>query len=130
MPGCHGWSSRSAWPGSSQSLDLCWSFHGKSVLTIWHQGARVASDMAAANPEVTLGCIFFSYPLHTSNDQGNLRDTPLVDLTLPLLFVRGSKDSMCKAGIFAAVKARMTSVDLQVSLMDLLPGFDDHAEKC
>ncbi len=62
--------------------------------------------------------------------QGNLRDTPLVDLTLPLLFVRGSKDSMCKAGIFAAVKARMTSVDLQVSLMDLLPGFDDHAEKC
>ncbi len=33
------------------------------------QGARVASDMAAANPEATLGCIFFSYPLHTSDDQ-------------------------------------------------------------
>ena len=46
--------------------------------------------------------------------QGNLRDKPLVDLTLPLLFVRGSKDSMCKAGILTAVKARMSSVDLQV----------------
>ena len=59
--------------------------------------------------------------------QGNLRDKPLVDLTLPLLFVRGSKDSMCKAVIFAAVKARMSSVDLQVSLMDVLPEFGDHA---
>ena len=61
--------------------------------------------------------------------QGNLRDQPLVDLTLPLLFVHGSKDSMCKAVPFAAVKARMSSIDLQVSLMALLPGFDDHAER-
>ena len=61
--------------------------------------------------------------------QGNLRDQPLVDLTLPLLFVHGSKDSMCKAVPFAAVKARMSSIDLQVSLMALLPGFDDYAER-
>jgi hypothetical protein len=60
--------------------------------------------------------------------QGNLRDKPLVDLTLPLLFVRGSKDSMCKAATFAAVKARMSSADLQVSLMALLR-FDEHAER-
>ena len=33
------------------------------------QGARVASDMAAANPDRTLGCIFFSYPLHTPGNQ-------------------------------------------------------------
>lgn len=85
-----------------------WIFAGHSM------GARVASSMAAANPEATCGCIFFSYPLHTSDDQGNLRDQPLVDLTLPLLFVHGSKDSMCKAVPFAAVKARMSSIDLQV----------------
>ena len=47
--------------------------------------------------------------------QGNLRDKPLVDLTLPLLFVHGSKDSMCEAATFAAVQERMSSTDLQVS---------------
>ena len=47
--------------------------------------------------------------------QGNLRDKPLVDLTLPLLFVHGSKDSMCEAATFAAVQDRMSSTDLQVS---------------
>lgn len=33
------------------------------------QGARVASAMAAANPDKALACIFFSYPLHTPNNQ-------------------------------------------------------------
>lgn len=48
--------------------------------------------------------------------QDNLRDTPLVDLLVPLLFVHGSKDSMCEADIFAAVRKQISSADLQVSL--------------
>lgn len=107
------------------------------------QGARVASAMAAANPDRALACIFFSYPLHTPGDQvpqhsgviichaclqqvctlatlscgalqDNLRDVPLVDLTLPIMFVHGSKDTMCEAGTFQAVRGRMSSSDLQV----------------
>lgn len=33
------------------------------------QGARVASAMAAANPDRALACILFSYPLHTPGNQ-------------------------------------------------------------
>ena len=53
--------------------------------------------------------------------QGNLRDKPLVDLTVPLLFVHGSKDSMCEAATFAAVQERMSSTGLQVSQCAGLP---------
>ena len=106
------------------------------------QGARVASAMVAANPERALACIFFSYPLHTPGNQvweqydgtmccclckdsflaslstcllqDNLRDSPLVELTQPILFVHGSKDTMCKTDTFQAVRDRMSSSELQV----------------
>ncbi len=48
--------------------------------------------------------------------QGNLRDDPLVKLTVPLLFVHGSKDTMCEPDTFAAVQKRMSSADLQVDV--------------
>ncbi|KAL3130913.1 hypothetical protein ABBQ38_000240 [Trebouxia sp. C0009 RCD-2024] len=94
------------------------------------QGARVASAMAAANPDRALACIFFSYPLHTPGDQDNLRDVPLVDLTLPIMFVHGSKDTMCEAGTFQAVRGRMSSSDLQVhEVADGDHGLKIHAGK-
>lgn len=113
------------------------------------QGARVASAMAAANPDRALACIFFSYPLHTPGSQvperydntiscclckkgscvvasscgcvlqDHLRDSPLVELTQPILFVHGSKDTMCKPDMFQAVRDRVSSSDLQVYLFCL-----------
>ena len=35
------------------------------------QGGRVASSVAHAHPDATLGCIFFSYPLHPPNKQAS-----------------------------------------------------------
>ena len=111
------------------------------------QGARVASAMAAANPDKALACIFFSYPLHTPRNQvfnttllsaavacarkllcvlasscavvlqDNLRDFPLVELTLPILFVHGSNDTMCEADTFQAVRGRMSCSESQVYLL-------------
>ena len=46
--------------------------------------------------------------------QDNLRDVPLIDLTLPIMFVHGSKDTMCEAGTFQAIRDRMSSSELQV----------------
>lgn len=46
--------------------------------------------------------------------QDSLRDSPLVELTLPILFVHGSKDTMCEPDTFQAVRDRMSSYDVQV----------------
>ncbi|KAL3139103.1 hypothetical protein ABBQ32_005896 [Trebouxia sp. C0010 RCD-2024] len=101
-----------------------WIFAGHSM------GARVASAMAAASPDRALACILFSYPLHTPGNQDSLRDVPLVDLTLPIMFVHGSKDTMCEAGIFQAVRGRMSSSDLQVhEVADGDHGLKIHAGK-
>lgn len=66
--------------------------------------------------------------------QSQLRDTPLTDLTTPILFVRGTKDAFCEHEEFEKVKARMTSSDVQVgplhnwetcfAITDIVEGMD------
>ena len=46
--------------------------------------------------------------------QEALRDKPLVDLTCPVLFVRGSKDPMSKEDIFTSTLERMSATQVQV----------------
>lgn len=59
------------WCGSSYCMLCIPGFCRWLVLTVDMQGARVASEMAYINSttDVTvLGCIFFSYPLHTADN--------------------------------------------------------------
>ena len=82
------------------------------------QGCRVSCEMAHDLPDKALGCILLSYPLHPPGKEGQLRDSPLTDLQLPLLFVRGTKDDFSQQGQWEAVMQRMQSPRLEVSCSD------------
>jgi predicted alpha/beta-hydrolase family hydrolase len=58
-------------------------------------GARVAAQLASDLPNIVVAAILFSYPLHPPGSPEKLRDEPLASLTLPLLFIRGTKDPFC-----------------------------------
>lgn len=60
-------------------------------------------------------------PSHTCKQKAHfrvwqeaLRDKPLVDLEVPMLFVRGSKDPMCEESIFTKTLERMSSSNVEV----------------
>lgn len=52
--------------------------------------------------------------------QDQLRDKPLTDLTLPIMFVRGTKDAFSTPGPWEATRARLASARVVV-LTQILP---------
>lgn len=57
-------------------------------------GGRIASVVAARQGFVppAAGLIFFGYPLHPPGKPEQRRDTHLPDITVPMLFMHGTKD--------------------------------------
>ncbi|WP_341394288.1 alpha/beta hydrolase family protein [Arthrobacter sp. G119Y2] len=60
-------------------------------------GGRMAS-MAAAEGMTTAGLIFLGYPLHPPGKPEKLRDEHLYGLTLPMLFLQGTRDPFALPG--------------------------------
>ena len=58
--------------------------------------------------ETVAGVICLGYPLQ-SGATGAMRDEVLIALRTPILFVQGSRDSLCSLDKLAAVRARMTA---------------------
>jgi len=69
-------------------------------------GGRVGCHLALE--EKVAGVICLGYPLQ-SGATGALRDEVLLALGTPILFVQGSRDSLCPLDKLAAVRARMTA---------------------
>ena len=69
-------------------------------------GGRVGCHLALE--EKVAGVICLGYPLQ-SGATGALRDEVLLALRTPILFVQGSRDSLCPLDKLAAVRARMTA---------------------
>ena len=69
-------------------------------------GGRVGCHVALE--ESVAGVICLGYPLQ-SGATGAIRDEVLVALRTPILFVQGSRDSLCPLDKLAAVRARMTA---------------------
>jgi predicted alpha/beta-hydrolase family hydrolase len=69
-------------------------------------GGRVGCHLALE--EKVAGVICLGYPLQ-SGATGALRDEVLVALRTPILFVQGSRDSLCPLDKLAAVRKRMTA---------------------
>jgi predicted alpha/beta-hydrolase family hydrolase len=61
------------------------------------EGTRRQHDLRAL--------VCFGYPLR--GQSGKLRDQVLLELTLPILFVQGTRDELCPLDLLAAVRARM-----------------------
>jgi predicted alpha/beta-hydrolase family hydrolase len=57
-------------------------------------GGRIASQIAAANPEVAMsGLVFLGYPLHPPGKPTERRDKHLPAIARPMLFVQGTRDA-------------------------------------
>ncbi len=56
-------------------------------------GGRIASQVAAASAAELAGLVFLGYPLHPPGRSDRLRAAHLPAVTVPMLFVQGSRDT-------------------------------------
>ncbi|MFJ5859951.1 alpha/beta family hydrolase [Pseudarthrobacter sp. NPDC092439] len=76
-------------------------------------GGRMAS-MAVAEGMPAAGLVYLGYPLHAPGKPGKLRDEHLYGLTLPMLFLQGTRDTFATPQILEDVVSRIgTSAVLQ-----------------
>jgi predicted alpha/beta-hydrolase family hydrolase len=71
-------------------------------------GGRMAS-MAVAEGMAAAGLIYLGYPLHPPGKPEKLRDEHLYGLTLPMLFLQGTRDPFATPELLEAVVARIGS---------------------
>lgn len=57
-------------------------------------GGRMASHIAAADPDVAAGLVLLAYPLHAPGRPDRVRDKHLPDIRVPTLFVSGTRDTL------------------------------------
>lgn len=65
-------------------------------------------------PAIALGCVLLSYPLHPPGKFQELRDNPLTQLTLPLLFIRGTRDEFSRQVEWDEVLSKLQSELVEV----------------
>src|SRR6266850_2551946 len=56
-------------------------------------GGRIASQVAAINPDGIDGLVFLGYPLHPPGKPDKLRAEHLPEIKAPMLFVQGARDA-------------------------------------
>src|SRR6478672_9319464 len=69
-------------------------------------GGRIAS-MAAAEGMPAAALVFLGYPLHAPGKTDQIRDAHLYDLTMPMLFLHGTKDPFAEPKELAKVIHRL-----------------------
>jgi predicted alpha/beta-hydrolase family hydrolase len=70
-------------------------------------GGRVGCHVSLE--EKVGGLVCLGYPLCAMGDRSKLRDTVLRALTTPILFVQGTRDSLCPLDLLEQVRAEMTA---------------------
>jgi predicted alpha/beta-hydrolase family hydrolase len=60
-------------------------------------GGRIASQVAATNPDGIDGLVFLGYPLHPPGRPDKMRDEHLPMIKAPMLFAQGSRDAFGSA---------------------------------
>ena len=82
------------------------SHDGPIVLIGKSMGSRVGCHVSLVEP--VDGLVSFGYPLCGGGDPAKLRDKVLRDLTTPILFIQGTRDSLCPLESLEQVRAEMT----------------------
>jgi predicted alpha/beta-hydrolase family hydrolase len=76
-------------------------------------GGRIASQVAAVEPNGIAGLVFLGYPLHPPGRPDKMRDEHLQDVHAPMLFVQGARDAFGSADeIRAVIKGRRLPAEL------------------
>jgi predicted alpha/beta-hydrolase family hydrolase len=71
-------------------------------------GGRIASQVAAADPELAVaGLVFLGYPLHPPGRPTERRDKHLRAIARPMLFVQGTRDALGTPGELAPILATL-----------------------
>jgi len=70
-------------------------------------GARVGCHVALEEPVTALVC--FGYPLRGTTQRAELRDEVLRQLKIPILFIQGSRDSLCPVDVLQRVRRKMNA---------------------
>src|ERR1700724_378566 len=82
---------------------------GPIILIGKSMGGRVGCHVALAEAVAAVVC--FGYPLCGGGDRAKLRDRVLRDLSTPILFVQGTRDTLCPLDILARVRAEMRTIN-------------------
>lgn len=79
-------------------------------------GGRIASQVAARNGFVPVpdGLIFFGYPLHPPGRPDQRRDKHLPDISVPMLFLHGTRDPFGSPEEMAALVGTLPNATLHI----------------
>ncbi len=72
-------------------------------------GGRIASQVAAADPDATAGLVLLGYPLHPPGRPDKPRSKHLAAIRAPMLFVQGSRDAFGTPDELTPVLATLTA---------------------
>jgi hypothetical protein len=72
-------------------------------------GGRMTSQAQALAPlEGVIGLVFFAFPLHTAGKPSTDRAAHLADVTIPMLFLSGTKDTLAELDLLQPVVAGLS----------------------
>jgi uncharacterized protein len=85
-------------------------------------GARMTSQAAALSllPKTVRGLIFFGFPLHPPNKPDTKRATHLSDVTLPMLFLQGTRDSLADLTLLRPIVKKLS----KLATLEIIPTAD------
>jgi len=70
-------------------------------------GGRAATHLATTSDGAGIrGIVLLGYPLHPAGKPSMLRDAHLPDVTIPMLFVQGTRDALCDLELLRPVLSR------------------------
>jgi predicted alpha/beta-hydrolase family hydrolase len=79
---------------------------GPAVLAGKSMGSRIGCHVALEDPNVA-ALVCLGYPLSSPGKRSALRDEVLLALKVPILFVQGTRDSLCPLDLLEGVRKRM-----------------------
>jgi uncharacterized protein len=79
-------------------------------------GGRIASQVAAQRTPID-GLVFHGYPLHPPGKPERIKDAHLRDVTVPMLFVEGTRDPFCPLETLEKVRVNL-SAPTEVAVID------------
>lgn len=75
-------------------------------------GGRMASMAVAEGAMDPAGLVFLGYPLHPAGKPEKLRDEHLYGITLPMLFLSGTRDALATADLLGSIVAKLPTAVL------------------
>jgi predicted alpha/beta-hydrolase family hydrolase len=71
-------------------------------------GGRMTSQTQAIEPLATVrGLVFFAFPLHPADEPGSTRAAHLNKITVPMLFLQGTKDKLAYPELLTSVVSQL-----------------------